>query len=76
MGIFFFFAGASAPPSHYVAPPLDWTANVSKISHFVKQFVVDEMEHFSDLVEMGALDYMDPEYTRQYVILHCTMQLI
>ena len=23
MGKFFFFAGATAPPSHYVAPPLD-----------------------------------------------------
>uniref|UniRef100_A0A7N2LIZ8 Protein kinase domain-containing protein n=1 Tax=Quercus lobata TaxID=97700 RepID=A0A7N2LIZ8_QUELO len=40
-------------------------AKVSEIGHFVKQLVVDKMEHFFDLVEMGALHYMDPEYRRQ-----------
>ena len=45
-------------------------AKVSEIGHFVKHFVVDKMEHFSDLVEMGTLDYMDPEYTR-----HLNVQL-
>ena len=38
-------------------------AKVFEIGHFVKHFVVDEMEHFFDLVEMGALDYMVPEHT-------------
>ena len=44
-------------------------AKVFEIGHFVKHFVVDEMEHFFDLVEMGALDYMVPEYTR-HLTLH------
>ena len=42
---------------------------MSEIGHFVKHFVVDKMEHFSNLVQMGALDYMDPEYTR-HLTLH------
>ena len=40
-----------------------WTAKVSDFCHFVMPPVVDEIEHLSVLVKMGALAYMDPEYT-------------
>ena len=46
-----------------------WTAKLSDFGH-VKPPVVDEVEHFSDLVEMGSLDYMDPGYKR-----HLNVQL-
>nr|XP_023875305.1 serine/threonine-protein kinase-like protein CCR4 [Quercus suber] len=39
-----------------------WTAKVSDFCHFVMPSVIDEMEHLSVLVEMGALAYMDPKY--------------